>query len=137
MAFTLITEDVFYKEDTTYEEPYYLRGVYYEGSEITTYPTLSGTIEPYSAGEGAIMLPSGTRSSDAKILYTEEILNTYSDFGAESGMADKIYLVDPSIAKHPPQPYVVFEVDDWSVNSGFTLISSARSYLLIREGKLK
>lgn len=136
MSFELIQDDVIYKEEISYTEPYWLRGVYYEGSETVTYPTFGGTLEPYKDGETSLQTPSGTMSSDAKILYTDEPLQVYRDFDADSGLADKVYLRDPETGKHKPQAYVVYDREDNTINASFSLLDTATSYIIVREGKL-
>lgn len=134
MTFSLIVEDTFYKEESTVTDAYTLRGVYYEGETSITYKSISGTIEPYSKGEESMLLPAGSSSSDAKVLYTSEYLQTYDDTGDVS-LADRVYLSDPEVSGNKPQPYRVMNKEDWSTNSGFVLISTddAVEYLLVKE----
>ena len=136
MAFSLIVEDTFYKLETTYTDEYYSSGVFYEGKLTVDYKTISGTLEPYRDGQEAVVLPSGTSSSDARILYSSEFLETYDDTG-DITRADKIYLSNPDVSRNKPQGYIVMGKEDWSTNSGFTLISTgdAVTYLLVKEEK--
>lgn len=137
MAWELIQEDPFYKEEVTWTDSYWLRGVYYEPQESLSYKTIYGTDEPYKDGQEALMLPSGSSSTDARILHTSEILLTYDSTG-DITTADTVYLKDPQTTRNKPQKYVVMAKEDWYVNSGFTLISEndANIYLLVKSEKV-
>lgn len=136
MSWELIEEDTLYKEEITYTDPYTLRGVYYAGEESIEYKTILGTVEPYRDGEEAMVLPSGTSASDARVLYSSEPLLTYDD-AADISIADKVYLTNPEVGKTTPQRFVVMNKENWTTNSGFTLIDTddAITYLLIKEEK--
>lgn len=137
MTWELLHEDPFYKEETTWVDAYWLRGVYYESQETSTYKTIYGTDEPYKDGQEAVMLPSGTSSSDARILHSSEILLTYDSTG-DLSTADVVYLKDPETTRNKPQGYVVMAKEDWHVNEGFTLIGNdqANIYLLVKKEKV-
>ena len=136
MAFELLNARLIYKEEVSYTEPYWRRGVFYEGGETITYTNIEGFVEPHGSGESAVVLPAGVSSSDAKVLYTESQLQSYLDFDGDASMADRIYLTDPRVGKDMKHTYVVYEKEDWQVPEGFTLLNSTGSYILIREGKL-
>lgn len=137
MAFQLIIEDTLYLEKVEYTEPYILRGVYVAGGETITYESFSGSLDPYRDGQESLMLPAGTSSSDARILYSSTSLLTYDDTG-EASIADKVYLSDPQAGKKKAQRYVVMNKEDWTTNGSFQLISTddAITYLLVREEKV-
>lgn len=137
MTWELIQEDPFYKEEKTFKDAYWSKGVYYESTEDVTYKVIYGTDEPYKDGEESSPLPSGIASSDARILHTSEILLPYSDVD-EVSIADKVYLKDPTTSRFKQQRYVVMNKEDWYVNSGFELIGTdeANVYLLVREEKV-
>ena len=136
MSFSLIVEDTFYKRETTFTDSYVLDGVYHQGEETVDYKSISGTLEPYRDGEEAVVLPAGVSSSDSRILYSSEPLQTYDDTG-EVGLADIVYIKNPDVSRSKPQGYVVMGKEDWSTNSGFTLISTddAVTYLLVKKEK--
>ena len=136
MNWSLIEEDILYKEETTYTDPYTLRGVYYEGEETLSYKPIEGTHEPFREGESGLVLPAGTSASDAKMLYSSEQLLGYEDSG-QIGLADKVFLSDPETGKTKPQRYVVMTRELWPTNSGFKLITTdnANAYMLIKEEK--
>ena len=137
MSWSLIEEDVLYKEEIIIKDSYWLRGVFYQSSEETTYKSILGTYEPYrSDGEEAMVLPSGTSASDARMLYSSEQLLGYEDSGDVS-LADKVFLSNPESGKTMPQRYVVMQRELWPQNSGFSLISQddSNAYLLIKEEK--
>ena len=137
MTWELIQEDPFYKEEKTFKDAYWYKGVYYESTEDTTYKTIYGTDEPYKDGEESTILPAGVSSLDARMLHTSENLLPYSDVD-EVSIADKIYLKDPTTSRNKLQRYVVMNKEDWYVNSGFTLIGTdeANVYLLVKEEKV-
>lgn len=137
MSWLLIEEDVLYKEEVTYSDAYTLNGVYYEEKTSISYLPFYCTDEPYRSGEEAMMLPEGSSSDDARVIYTDTKLLTYDDTGDVS-IADKVYLKDPSTERNPPQRYVVMEKEEWKVNSGFQLIqtTNANCYLIIKEEKV-
>ncbi|AUR92152.1 head-closure protein [Vibrio phage 1.170.O._10N.261.52.C3] len=133
MSFQLIKEFTFYKEvDSTPSGGSWVNGVWVEDTEgNTTYAPFPGTEEPYLQGESSLILPEGVDSSRAKTLFTKEPLKTHSSVGAT--LADKIYLVNPE--ENPnAEVYVVRDVQDWRVNSGFELFTSQFEYLCVRDG---
>ncbi len=136
MAFSLIQEDVFYKEETTYSDPYTLRGVYHDGEETTTYKIFTGTDEPYDE-ESILVLPAGTSPRDARTLYSSEPLLTYDDTN-DTTLADVVYLTDPEVGKYKPKRYIVMDKEHWKTNASFSLLQGeeATSYLLIKEEKV-
>lgn len=136
-SWNLIEEDILYKQEVTYKDSYWFQGVYHNGEENTSYKSIYGTYEPYLSGEDALVLPAGTRSSDARTLYTSESLLTYED-SAEVTLADKVFLKNPDASRNKPQRYVVMAREDWAVNSGFALIDTdqANCYLLVKEEKV-
>ncbi len=136
MAFSLIQEDTFYKEEVTYTDSYTLRGVYYESESATTYKTFTGTDEPYDE-ESILVLPAGTSARDARILFTSESLLDY-DLTGDVSLADVVYLTDPEVGKYKPKRYIVMDKDHWKTNASFSLLQGeeATSYLLIKEEKV-
>lgn len=132
MGFNLIKEYTFYKEvDSTPSGGSWVNGVWVTDTEgtIGTIP-FTGTEEPYRQGDTSLILPEGVDSNRAMILFTSEPLKTHSSVGAT--LADKIYLVNPE--ENPDaEVYVVRDVEDWRVNSGFELLISQFEYLCIRD----
>lgn len=137
MTWELIQEDTFYKEEVTYKDSYFQRGVFYESVEEAINVPFLGTDEPYKDGQESMMLASGMMSTDARILHTSEELLTYDATG-DITTADKVYLKDPDVSRNKPQRYVVMKKEDWYVNSGFELIGTdhANIYLLVKEEKV-
>ena len=135
--FVLIEQDVLYKEEITYEDSYWQRGVFIQGGEEVSYKPIEGTHEPFREGESGLVLPAGTSASDAKMLYSSEQLLGYEDSG-QIGLADKVFLSDPETGKTKPQRYVVMTRELWPTNSGFKLITTdnANAYMLIKEEKV-
>jgi len=135
--FSLITQDQLFKEEIIVKDSYWLRGVYYNSSEETTYKSIYGTVEPFiSDPDQAMVLPAGTSSSDARLFYSSENLLGFSDTG-DISLADKVFLTNPDTGKSKAQRYVVMERELWPQNSGFSLISQddSNAYLLIKEEK--
>ena len=135
--FALITQDQLFKEEIIIKDSFWQRGVFYQSSEEITYKNILGTYEPYrSDGEEGMVLPAGTSSSDARMLYSSEQLLGYEDSGDVS-LADKVFLSNPEAGKTKPQRYVVMQRELWPQNSGFSLISQddSNAYLLIKEEK--
>lgn len=133
--FKLLKDDVLYKEEITYTDGYYKRGVYYDGEEVITYPTFEGLAEPMGRGSEHIALPQGVTSHDTVIVYTDTFLKTVEDNGNDATLADSIYLKDPT-TRSTPQKYVVWRDATWSANTSFTLVPSAHDYVCIKEGKI-
>ncbi len=136
MAFTLMGNEVLYKQSITKLPDYFNNGIMHEGEETFTYPTFSGWTEPMD-GEEAQMLANGASSKDTRWLFTEENLNTYQDFESDSSKASLVYLSNPEEGRKKAVPYVVFDRQDWDVSSNFSLVNKSFDYIIIRQDKLK
>lgn len=132
MSFQLIQPDTFYKlVEVTGESGQWVNGIWVPDSTPTpTYEPFTGTEEPFQQGETSLVLPEGVTSDKAIVLYSETKLNTFSS--VNPSLADTIYLEDPSV-NPSTQAYIVRDVEDWRVNTGFKLFVSQWVYLCVRE----
>jgi len=92
----------------------------------------SGLVEPYKEGETSLILPSGIRSEDAVVIYTEHKLNVYNNIEGNLSLADLVSFKDPEI-NTTTFKYMVRDEEEWDANTSFTLIPSHHVYLGIRE----
>jgi hypothetical protein len=92
----------------------------------------SGLVEPYKEGETGLILPSGIRSEDAVVIYTEHKLNVYNNIEGNLSLADLVSFKDPEI-NTTTFKYMVRDEEEWDANTSFTLIPSHHVYLGIRK----
>lgn len=136
MPYTLIGEKTLYKQVVTKLPDYLDNGIIKPGEETISYTTFNGWTEAMD-GEESKVLANGNSNIDSQWLFTTEHLNTYKDYDTDTSKASVIYLTDPEQGRKKAIPYVVFDRQDWDVEDGFELLTSAFDYIIIRQDKLK
>lgn len=132
MAFgiSLLQEDTIYKKTTTSAGEWV--GGQYIQSTADSIDAMTAIVEPYQSGESTLILPTGVMSTDAKLIYSQELLTVASNLTGNITDGSIVYMDDPTTNTNTPA-YVIMDKEEWSGNAGFTLMQAYNIYLAIRK----
>lgn len=144
MGFILLQDDVLYRKVVTSTTGHYESGLWIDGEEVISYTPFFGEFEPFNKSQNSMILPTGVRSSDAILIYTNVTdLKTANDLKGRATNPDIIYLENPTLIFGNEQTDVTaidaYEITDkefWTANKGFSLLDDNYGYYLaVRLGK--
>ena len=136
MAFTMLSGQTVYREKVAQGEGYWLDGVYYQGEDVVNYEPLSGVfVEPFDREE-AELLPTGIKTSDARWLLCDHVLDTYKKNNDDASYADKVYLRETTTGTKA-NCYVVMDLEEWDTYGDFTMIEGGYNYIIIKESAIR